>query len=117
MSDTSNVTESILPAIAKQEQELLERIHASEEEAQGIIEKARADAREYQQEQEAVLAAEMARLRRESEEVRLREFDATVGAAEAKLVEVREAALLRVPEMAKEVLTLFLPRASGETRT
>ena len=117
MSHTNNVTESILPAIAKQEQELLARKRASEDEAQGIIEKARSDAREYHQEREAVSADEVARIRRESEEARLREFQAAVGAAEEKLVEVREAALQRVPETAKEVLALFLPKASGGTRT
>ncbi len=113
MSHTSNASESILPVIAKQERELLARIRSSEEEAQNIIEKARSDAREYRQEREAGLAEEVARIRRESEEVRLREFQATVSAAEEKLVEVREAALLRVPEMAKEALALFMPKASG----
>lgn len=117
MSHTSNATESILPAIAKQERELLARVRASEEEAQDIIEKARADAREYRQEREASLANEVARIRRESEEARLREFQGTVSAAEDKLVEVREAAVLRVPEMAKEVLALFLPKVSGGTKS
>lgn len=116
MSNNSNVTESILPTIAKREQELLAQLRASEEEAQGIIEKARADARAYSQERETSLASEIASMRRESEETRLRKFQATVGAAEEKLAEVREAALLRVPEMAKEVLALFLPKASGATR-
>ena len=117
MSNTSNVSESILPAIAKQERELLARIRSSEEEAQSIIEKTRADARQYRQEREAGLADEVSRIRRESEEVRLRQFPATVSAAEEKIVEVREAALLRVPETAKEVLTLFLPKASGGTQS
>ena len=117
MSHSSNVSESILPAIAKQERELLARIRSSEEEAQSILEKTRADAREYRQEREASLADEVARIRREAEEVRLGEFQATVSAAEEKLVEVRETALLRVPEMAKEVLALFLPKASGGTQS
>ena len=117
MSHTSNVTESILPGIAKQERKLLARIRSSEEEAQNIIEKARSDAREYRQEREAGLAQEVARIRRKSEEARQREFEATVSAAEEKLVEVREAALLRVPETAKEVLELFIPKVSGGTQS
>ncbi len=117
MSHTSNVTESILPAIAKQERELLARIRSSEEEAQNIIEKARADAREYRQEREAGLAEEVARIRHASEEIRLRDFQATVSAAEEKLVDVREASLMRVPETAEKVLTLFLPKASGGTQS
>jgi len=111
--NTNNVTESILPAVAKQEGELLERIRASEEEAQGIVEKARTDARSYRQEREESLASEVARIRGESEEKRLSQFQSTVGAAEEKLVAVRESSLTKVPEMADKVLALFLPNSSG----
>lgn len=117
MTQTSNASESILPAIAEQERELLAQICSSEEEARNIIEKARSDARQYRQEREADLAEEVARIRNQSEQERLREFQATVNAAEEKLVEVREAALLRVPETAKEVLTLFFPKASGRRQS
>jgi len=113
VSNTNNVTKSILPAVAKQEGELLERIRASEEEAQGIVEKARTDARSYRQEREESLASEVARIRGESEEKRLSQFQSTVGAAEEKLVAVRESSLTKVPEMADKVLALFLPNSSG----
>lgn len=113
MSNTSNVIESILPAIAKQERELLARVRASEEEAQRIVEKARVDARAYRQEREESLASEVARIRRESEEKRLGQFQGTVSAAEDKLVAVRESSLIRVPEMAEKVLALFVPTSSG----
>ena len=56
-------------------------------------------------------------IRQWAEEARQREFEATVIAAEEKLVEVREAALLRVPETAKEVLELFIPKVSGGTQS
>ncbi len=114
MSHTSNATESILPAIAKQERELLARVRASEKEAQDIIEKARADAREYRQERESSLAEEVARIRREAEEARLQEFQETVDVAEQALVDVRIEAGRRVPETAKKVLSLFLPSTRGE---
>ena len=113
MSNTNNVTESILPAVAKQERELLERIRASEEEAQDIVEKARTDARSYRQEREESLSSEVARIRSESEEKRLNQFQSTVSAAEEKLVAVRESSMTRVPEMADKVLALFLPNSSG----
>lgn len=113
MSDTNNVTKSILPAVAKREGELLEGIRASEEEAQGIVEKARVDARSYRQEREESLASEVARIRSESEEKRLGRFQSTVGAAEEKLVAVRESSLTKVPEMAEKVLALFLPNSTG----
>ncbi len=114
MSHTSNVSESILPAIAKQEGELLARIRSSEEEAQTAIEKARADARSYRQECESSLAEEVAKIRREAEEVRLQEFQKTVDVAEQALVDVRVEAGRRVPETAKKVLSLFLPSTRGE---
>lgn len=117
MSQTSNASQSILPAVAKQEQELLARIRASEEEAQAAIEKARADARSYRQERDSSLVEQVAIIRGEAEKARLQEFQGTVDAAEARLVEVREASLRRVPETAKEVLALFLPTASGGTQS
>lgn len=114
MSHTSNVSESILPVIAKQERELLARIRSSEEEAQAAIEKARAAARSYRQGRESSLAEEVAKIRREAEEARLQEFQETVDVAERALVDVRIEAGRRVPETAKKVLSLFLPLTSGE---
>ena len=117
MSHTSNASQSILPAVAKQEQDLLARIRASEVESQAAIDKARSDARTYQQECESKLADQVATIRRDAEDARLQEFNKTVGAAEERLVEVREASIRRVPEMAKEVLGLFLPNGSGGTKS
>lgn len=117
MSQANNASQSILPAVAKQERELLARICASEEEARNIIEKARSDARAYRQEREAKLADEVAGIRREAEDVRQREFQTTVNAAEERLVAVRESSLRRVPEMASEAQALFVPGATGGWRS
>ncbi len=109
MSHTSNASESILPAIAEQERELLAQIRSSEEEAQDIVEKARSDAREYVQKREGDLAEEIAKIRREAEESRLQRFQETVDAAEQALVDVQAEAERRVSGTAKKVLSLFLP--------
>lgn len=114
MTQTSNASESILPAIAEQERELLAQIRSSEEEARNIIEKARSDAREYRQERETGLAEEVAKIRHEAEEARLQKFQETVGAAEQALVNVRVEADRRVPETARKVLSLLLPPTRGE---
>lgn len=117
MSNSDNASQSILPAVAKHERELLARVRATEEEAQRIIETARSDARAHSQACEAKLAEEIARIRRASEDVRLSEFQATVDAAEDRLVSVREGAMQRVAEMANTVQALFTPNSSGGSQT
>ena len=105
---------SVLTSVAKHEQELLEKVVASKEDAKRVVEQARVDARRDAQSDEVALTAEVAEIRRKAEAARLAAFEATVKAAKERLVGVREAAVQRVPEVAKSVLGLFLPSANGE---
>lgn len=83
-------------------------------EARDIVEQSRAEARRHLEEKESELADETAALRREAETVRLREFEETVNSAVARLDGAREDASNRVPELAKKVLSLFVPAITEE---
>ena len=89
-------------------------MEAARSEARDIVEQSRAEARRHLQEKESELAAETATLRREAEAARLREFEETVNSAVARLDGVREEASGRVPELAKQVLSLFVPAVTEE---
>lgn len=104
----------MLASVAKHEQELLEKVASSREEAKRIVEQARTDARSDSQSNEAALTDEVAEIRRKAEIARLAAFETTVGAAHERLTGVRGAAVQRVPEVAKSVLGLFLPAVKGE---
>lgn len=85
------------------------KIAASEQDARETVEKARADAQKHLQEQESALTQEVAAIRRERQQKRQAEFEAALQQAETKLEGVRTQAVQRVPELAKEVLAIFIP--------
>ena len=114
MTSDGKTSSSVLARVAKHEQELLGKVAASKEEAKRVVEQARVDARRDSQSDEVALTAEVSEIRRKAEAERLAAFDTTVKAANERLVGVREAAVQRVPEVAKSVLGLFLPAANGE---
>lgn len=109
MSTTSNGSESIVASVAKHEKELLSTLSASEEEARSIVEEARSAARTHLQDEENTLAQDIAETRRGAEGERQARFDATVNAAEERLVSVREESNRRVADTAQKVLSLFVP--------
>lgn len=109
MSTTSNGSESIVASVAKHEKKLLSTLSASEEEARSIVDEARSAARVHLQNQENALAEDIAETRRAAEVEREARFDATVSAAEAELVSVREESSRRVADTAQKVLSLFVP--------
>ena len=113
MNTTSKSSGSVLPSVAKHEQELLARLGASKEEARNIVDQARADARKHLQSVEAALNEEVSRIRSEAEVARLKAFDATVQAADERLSDVRREAMSKVPEVAKSTLRLFMPSGNG----
>ncbi len=84
-------------------------MEAAQSEARDIVEQSRAEARRHLQQKESELADETATLRREAEAVRLREFEETVNSASARLDGVRDEASRRVPGLAKQVLSFFVP--------
>ena len=117
MSKSNNGSESILPAVAKHERELLARVRESEEEAQRIVETARSDARAHREQSDSQLADEVAEIRRAADEKRHAAFQVTVDAASASLVTVRETSQQRIPATTEKVMALFVPGNGGGSHT
>ena len=113
MDTNQNNSASIVTSVARHERELLGKIEVSHQDARDIVDLARSDAQKHLQDEEARLTDETAALRRERDEIRQKGFDATVEAAEERLVSVREEAAQKVEGLAKEVLAMFIPRTSG----
>lgn len=109
MAAVEQTHESILPSIARHEAELIAQLDAARQDAKGIVESARAEARRLLQEAETSLAEEVAAIRFERQEARQRAFDKTVRDAEERLAGVREEARRRAPAVAERVLELFMP--------
>lgn len=109
MATAEQTSNSILGQVAQHEQQLLSQIEASEEESRLLIDQARSEARKHLQTSEAELIEEVAKLRRQAEEVRLQAFQTTVDAAEKRLESLRSETHARVPELATKALDLFLP--------
>ncbi|MFP6582332.1 MAG: hypothetical protein VCD00_07220, partial [Candidatus Hydrogenedentota bacterium] len=82
----------------------------STEEAREIVDQARADARNFQQDAESKLNDDMAKIRRDKDAAREAQLQATVSAADERLAGVRTQAASQVDAMAQEVLSLFLPK-------
>lgn len=114
MATAEQPSGSILHSVADHEKALLQKKEAARSEAQTIVEQSRAEARRQLQEKESELVGETATLRREAEAARLRQFEETVNSAAARLDGVREEASRRVPELAKQVLSLFVPAVTEE---
>jgi vacuolar-type H+-ATPase subunit H len=104
--------ESILSTVARHEAELIAQLDAARQDAKGIVESARAEARRLIQDADAKLAEEAAAIRLQRQEARQRTFDETVRAAEERLAGVREEARRRAPAVTERVLELFMPRGA-----
>ena len=102
-----------MATVASHEHELLAQLEASKVEASEMLDTARVQARKHIQESEATLNEEVARERRERENVREQSFETTVAEAEARLVSVREEAAAQVDAVAQEVLSLFIPKSTS----
>ncbi len=100
---------SILGDVARHEKDLLAKLESSRDEARKIVERARAEAAKHLSDEAAQAQAEISEARTRAELKRMQAFDSTVSAAGQKLSGRREAAMARVPEMAKQVSGLFLP--------
>ncbi len=106
-------TDSIVASVARHEQGLLDKLDASQQEARDIVDQARIDALTSLQNAEAELNSDVAATRREREAARQQKFDATVQAAQERLASVREEAASKVDALAKDVLTMLMPKTTG----
>lgn len=114
MATAEKPTASIVPQLARHEAALQERLEAAAREAREIIERARVEARQHEQQQENALTDDVARIRQDRQAARYQHFQQTVAGAEARLEGVRDEANRRIDVVANEVLTLFMPRAGGD---
>lgn len=110
MATGSQNGSSILTSVARHEKELLAKLEATDEECQKIIDDARAEARQFRENDTAVLNTQIAQKRREAEAERNAAYQAVVEASEAKLAALREEARSKQKEVAREVMQLILPK-------
>jgi translation elongation factor EF-4 len=108
-------TDSIVASVARHEQELLDKLDASQQEARDLVDQARTDALTLLQNAEAELNNDVAATRRAREAARQQKFDATVQAAQERLTGVREEAAAKVDSLAKDVLAMLMPKTTGGT--
>lgn len=113
MAATQEISKSILSEVAQHERELLSQVEAAQESARQTVDSARGEARNHLQQSAAELLEQVAGLRREGESARQSQFEATVNVAEERLSGQRGSASDKVPQMTKDVLSLFLPKGTG----
>lgn len=101
---------SILGDVARHERDLLSKLDTSRDDARKIVERARADAAKHLSDEAARVQSETSEARTRAELLRMQKFEAAVAEAEQKLRGRREAAMARVPELARQVMGFFLPR-------
>ncbi len=101
---------SILGEVARHERGLLAKLDSSQDEARKIVERARGESLKHLSDEAARIHAEVSAARTRAESARMQAFDSTVASAEQALRGRREAAMSRVPEMAKQVSEFFLPK-------
>ena len=109
----SAVSPSIISEAAKHEQDLLQRLASSREEAKSIVEESRVTSRRAQQDAEHALNEEVLEMRRSAETKRQAAFQQRIQEAEAQLTGARESTMGRVGEMTQAVLTMFVPSRSA----
>lgn len=114
MATADKPTASIVPQLARHEAALQEKLENAAREAREIVERARVEARQFEQQQENALADDVARIRHDRQAARHERFQQTVSDAEARLAGVREEANRRIDVVANEVMTLFMPRTGGD---
>lgn len=114
MATVDKPTTSIVPQLARHETVLQERLETAAREAREIIERARVDARQHEQQQENALAEDVAGIRQDRQAARYGCFQQTVAEAEARLEGVREEANRRIDVVATEVVALFMPGPGGD---
>lgn len=110
MTTAHDNSKSILPDVQRQEKELLSKLEAAKDEARGIVDKARSDALKLIQDEEARVTEEIAAQRKAADQARREAYAAQVADADGRLQGQREAAMGRVPEMAKQAMDFFLPK-------
>lgn len=113
MAATQETSKSILSEVAQHERALISQVEAAQDSARQTVDGARSDARNHLQKSGAELLEQVAGLRRDGESARQGKFEATVNAAEQKLSGQRSEASGKVPQMTKDVLSLFLPKGTG----
>jgi vacuolar-type H+-ATPase subunit H len=99
----------LLERIAEHERSLLGQLEDARNEAQAMIDHARAQAQVVRQDDERRLADEVLRFRREAETARAAEYAATVQAARAGTDADRRYVSEHAAEVANEVLEMVLP--------
>lgn len=114
MATVEKPTTSIVPQLARHEAALQARLENAAREAREIVERARIEARQLEQQQENTLAEDVARIRQDRQAARYGRFQQTVADAEARLEGVREEANRRIDVVAKEVMALFMPGSGGD---
>ena len=105
---------SILGDVARHEKELLAKLDASRDDARKIVERARADAAKHISDESARVQSDIADLRTRADLKRTQAFESAVSAAEQSLVGRRQAAVARVPELARQVMDFFLPKGGRQ---
>ncbi len=101
---------SILGDVARHERELLAKLDASQDESRKTVERARVEAAKHLSDEAARIQSEVSAARTRAELLRLQAFENAVSNAEQALRGRRDAAMARVPEMAKQVSEFFLPK-------
>jgi vacuolar-type H+-ATPase subunit H len=112
VATVKNTSKSLVSTIAQHESELLAKVEASNQEALGAIESARADAQKHLRAEEASLASEVAEMLRKAEEARTAAFETTLNAAREQMEDTRRAALVNMSSITEQVIALFSPQDS-----
>lgn len=115
MENAGSRANSVLPAIARHERELLERKQQAEREARRIVEAAHREAAELLDREAAKLAEDLAAIRKEAEAERERERLERERESMRKLEALRAEAHGRAAAAVRAVLDLVLP-VSGSGR-
>lgn len=105
---------SVLAIVANHEKNLLAERDAAKQQAAGMIESAHNRAAALLEDEEAKLAAEVAALRQEASAARDAEREKILASNQAKWEQARQQALARVPEMAREIVAMTLPKGPGK---
>jgi hypothetical protein len=113
VENAGNQSNSVLPAIARHERELLERKQQAAEEARRIAETAHREAADLLEREAARLAEEIAAIRREAEAERERERQERERESLRKLEALRAEARGQSGAAVQAVLNLVLPRSKS----
>jgi vacuolar-type H+-ATPase subunit H len=107
------VSDPLLKRVAAHERSLLAQIKNAHAEAQGVVERARAEARALREADEQELSGEVMLFRRDADAVRVKEYDEVVRKAQQETEKDRTRVAQHVSSAAADVLAMILPGGSA----